>query len=119
MSPRGDLILIVDDDADIRDALAELLSTEGYVVLSAEDGQAALDLLTYGNRPKVILLDLMMPRMNGLEFLEKSRPDHANIPVIVVSANRGYEASDLGVFEIMRKPLSADTLISAIERAAA
>jgi CheY-like chemotaxis protein len=121
MSPAGDTILVVEDDPDFRDAVTTLLRIEGYVTIPAEDGQVALNLLEVGARPDVILLDLMMPRLNGFDFLARTRqsPQHANIPVIVVSANQGYDAADLGVFEVVRKPALADDLISAIERAAA
>jgi CheY-like chemotaxis protein len=121
MSPAGDTILVVEDDPDFRDAVTALLRMEGYLAIAAEDGQVALNLLAVGAKPAVILLDLMMPRLNGFEFLERARqsPLHANIPVIVVSANQGYQAADLGVFEIVRKPALADDLLSAIERAAA
>jgi CheY-like chemotaxis protein len=121
MSPSGDTILVVDDDSDFRHALTMLLRLEGYLVIPAEDGQVALNLLDVGARPSVILLDLMMPRLNGFDFLARTRQSlqHANIPVIVVSANQGYDAVDLGVFAIVRKPAEADDLLSAIERAAA
>jgi len=118
---RGD-ILIVDDDPDIRDALGECLRYEGYDVHSAADGRDALDRLEFGLRPSVILLDLMMPVLNGFDVLNalKNRPEWSSIPVVVVSANRGYQAEDLaGAVSILRKPVNMDRLIAAVEQAAA
>ena len=113
-------VLIVDDDPDIRDAVGECLRYEGYDVHSAADGRDALDRLEYGLRPAVILLDLMMPVLNGFDVLEalKSRPEWKSIPVVIVSANRGYEAEDLsGAVSILRKPVNVDRLIEAVQQA--
>src|SRR3712207_5422385 len=81
-------ILLVEDDSDVREALAYLLSDQGYDVACAEDGQQALSYLHAGYKPGVILLDIMMPRMNGYEFraAQKREPEIASIPVIVLSA---------------------------------
>ena len=120
-SPRRD-VLIVDDDPDIRDAVGECLRYEGYDVHSAADGRDALARLEYGLRPDVILLDLMMPVLNGFDVLEalKSRPEWKSIPVVIVSANRGYEAEDLsGAVSILRKPVNVDRLLAAVEQAVA
>ena len=121
VSPTGDTILVVDDDADIRDAISLVLRSEGYSVIPAEDGQSALDVLGYGAVPRVILLDLMMPRLNGLEFLEHARDllRDRDIRVVVVTANQGYAAEDLGVCAVLRKPMDAQDLIQAVEQAAA
>jgi len=114
-------VLLVEDDADIRDAVDVVLRDQGYRVIPAIDGQVALEMLMAGAKPHVILLDLMMPRVNGFEFLQRAREilNLARIPVIVVSANQGYDPEDLRVFEVVRKPLEIDRLIDAIERAAA
>jgi len=115
-------VLIVDDDPDIRDAVGECLRYEGYDVHSAADGRDALDRLEYGLRPAVILLDLMMPVLNGFDVLEalKNRPEWKSIPVVIVSANRGYEAEDLsGAVSILRKPVNVDRLLAAVEQAVA
>jgi CheY-like chemotaxis protein len=113
-------ILIVDDDPDIRDALGECLRYEGYDVHAAADGRDALDRLEFGLKPDVILLDLMMPVLNGFDVLEalKKRPEWRTIPVVVVSANRGYQAEDLdGAVGILRKPVNVDRLIAVVEQA--
>jgi len=118
-NPRWD-VLIVDDDPDIRDAVGECLRYEGYDVHSAADGRDALDRLEFGLKPDVILLDLMMPKLNGFDVLQalQSRPDWKRIPVVVVSANRGYVADDLvGAVSILRKPVNVDRLIEAVQQA--
>jgi CheY-like chemotaxis protein len=114
-------ILIVDDDPDIRDALGECLRYEGYSVHSAADGRDALDRLEYGLKPDLILLDLMMPVLNGFDVLAalRKRPDWSSIPVVVVSANRGYHAEDLaGAVSILRKPVNMDNLLAVVEQTA-
>src|SRR5689334_6104245 len=81
-----DTILVVDDDEDILEALRDLLRDEGYDVVAARDGRTALERLRGGLRPRLILLDLMMPTMNGYEFRREQRADPAlaGIPTIVV-----------------------------------
>ena len=102
-------ILIVDDDVALAEGLAELLEHEGYGVATARDGLAALDQLRRGLRPRVILLDLMMPRMNGWDFRREQIKDDdlKDIPVIVMSAG-GFSAAsvkaDLGDLEFVPKP---------------
>ena len=82
-------VLVVDDDADIREATQLVLENSGYRVLTATDGQQALDVLrSTEERPCVILLDLMMPVMDGFAFLHelRSRPEWQKIPVMVITA---------------------------------
>lgn len=113
-------ILIVDDDADIRESLIELISDHGYEAVGASDGRAALDQLRAGQRrPCVILLDLMMPRMDGWQFREEQRndPTLAGIPVVVLSAYEHRAAmSELGAADYLGKPVPIDALIGAIRR---
>jgi two-component system, chemotaxis family, chemotaxis protein CheY len=82
------VILIIDDDEGIRTALAEILEFSGYQVAVAADGLEAVELLEVGLEPKAIVLDLMMPRMNGWQFLEHLRadPKFQDLPVVVTSA---------------------------------
>lgn len=82
------IILIVEDDRDIRDVLAEILAEEGYQVLAAEDGAEGLRRLAEGPTPDLILLDLMMPRMDGYQFREEQRknPEWSPIPLVLLTA---------------------------------
>lgn len=109
--------MVVDDDADIRHALGVCLNSEGYEVQLCIDGRDAIDRLGFGLRPAAIVLDLMMPRMNGFEVLQalRAEPGWCDIPVVIVSANRGYEANDLGVSQVLRKPFELADLIAALE----
>lgn len=113
---RSCVVLVVDDDQDIRIALQECLDAEGHEVASSANGVEALELLQNGLRPDVIILDLMMPGMNGLEFLEALRRDArwSRVRVIVASANRGYSPEDLGVEAVLRKPFPLDDLCGAV-----
>ena len=109
--------MVVDDDADIRAALRFCLHSEGYDVQLCMNGRDAIDRLDFGLHPAAIVLDLMMPGMNGLEFLDvlKADPRWSCIPVVVISANRGYSAEDLGVSAVLRKPFELADLINALQ----
>src|SRR4051812_3377370 len=113
------VVLVVDDDFDIREALSDVLASEGYSVVTAADGGEALERLRGGVRPAVMLLDLMMPRVSGVEVIDALRKDESlrQIPVVVCSANRGYGADDLGVHDVLRKPISVEELLEAVARA--
>jgi CheY-like chemotaxis protein len=116
-------VLIVDDDLDIRDSLAEVLEIEGYRVAKAKNGREALRMLQTGQRPAVILLDLMMPVMNGWQFraAQASDPTIATIPVVVLTAdsNAREKAAEIGAQAFLRKPLDLRTLLDTIGRWAA
>ncbi len=105
-------VLVVDDDFDIRECISELLAAEGFDVHSASNGREGLDLLETAH-PGVVVLDLMMPVVNGWEFLEeqKRRPDVARVPVVVVTASD----STPDVACILRKPIDIDELFEAVE----
>ena len=113
-------ILLVEDDCDVREALAETLRDEGYTVECAGDGQEALDYLRGGRRPGLILLDLMMPRMSGSEFrmVQKVDPALQHLPVVQLSADGRMEekARTLETAGAVRKPIDLPELIAVIER---
>ena len=112
-------ILIVDDDDDIRELLAEVLEDEGYRVATARNGLDALTQLRAGGaRPSMILLDLMMPVMNGFQFLEAFRRDPAlsPIPIAVVSAHGGLGPAERAAIAapILAKPLALPRLLEVV-----
>ena len=114
-------VLIVDDDPDILAALGELLESEGYEVTMVTDARAALSHLRDGLRPCVILLDLMMPGMNGWDFRTEQLKDIdlRDIPVVIVTAANVTEATlkaQLGDVALLRKPAVEDELISIVRR---
>jgi len=116
----GHLILVVDDDRDIRDSLIETLEDHGYRAAGAANGVEALSVLqTSPERPCLILLDLMMPVMDGQEFREEQlkNPVWAEIPVVVISAYADVEAQARSLAaEYMRKPLALRPLIDVVRR---
>lgn len=116
-SPR---VLIIDDDHGIREALRMVLTDEDIGCVLAGNGAEALELLNAGLRPDVIVLDLMMPVMNGWEFraAQLAAPRLAAIPVIVLSAATDSPARlrALGLDEVLRKPVDLGRLFAALER---
>ncbi len=114
-------ILVVEDDRDIRDSVVEILEDEGYGVSAAGDGLQALELLAAGaQKPDLILLDLMMPRMNGFQFREAQlqHVEHAAIPVAVLTAdgNAMEKARTLKADGFLRKPLRIEPLLDVVQR---
>lgn len=105
----GRAVLVVDDDADIRETISDVLADKGYHPLTASNGDEALRVLDGGEHPCVIFLDMMMPVMSGAEFLEviEERGSAGQIPVVVVSA---HVDSVEGVADVLRKPFSVDRL---------
>lgn len=112
-------ILVVEDDVDLRDSLIEVLEEAGYVAMGAEDGRAALEQLSAARRPPdLILLDLQMPNMNGLEFRDEQKKlgALAKIPIAVVSAdpNASEKARAIDARALFRKPLRVSQLLAVI-----
>ena len=112
-----DHILIVEDDEELRDSLADALELEGHRVVGVEHGEAALRHLKSGARPCVILLDLMMPVMDGWQFRreQKQDPTIAGIPLIVITAT-GKRPVLVDADELVMKPLDLGRLFEAIDR---
>jgi CheY-like chemotaxis protein len=111
-------ILIVEDDADTRDMIGRFLELEGYAVETAANGRQALDRLDAGARACVILLDLMMPVMDGWEFrrIQVSHSTLSKIPVIVFSAAGRDRMSQIDANEYLSKPVDLDELLDRISR---
>jgi CheY-like chemotaxis protein len=113
-------VLIVDDDPDIREALVDVLTDHGYSSHAVAHGAAAMAVLKTGLRPCLILLDLMMPVMDGVTFRQHqlADPDLKELPVLVISAGTSLSihAAALGAVESLRKPLDLDKLLEAVAR---
>jgi CheY-like chemotaxis protein len=113
-------ILIVEDDFDIREALTQILETEGYPVAGATNGREALDYLSSHQPPCVILLDLMMPVMDGWQFREAQQrdPNLSKIPVVVISADASVmqKAASINAVGYLKKPIELDHLLEIIGR---
>ncbi len=107
--------MIVEDDVDVRELVADVLASDGHFVMQAGNGKEALDMLHAGASPALMLLDMMMPILSGPELLELMRVDEAlaKLPVVVVSA---FDAGNVpGVKRFVRKPVSAATLRELVE----
>jgi CheY-like chemotaxis protein len=117
--PKHKTVLLVEDDPDIREGMADVLRDAGKWVVEAEDGQDAFAKLNFLGRPCLILLDLLMPRMDGYEFLNrlKERPDAPHFPVLVLSAHASADAVEHypGVVGTLRKPFQVKTLLSWVD----
>src|SRR5215471_8229695 len=119
--PMSKLILIVEDDLDVSRLLAEILEAEGYRTAIAANGREALDHLTKNSHyPDLILLDMMMPVMDGWKFREEQRklPAVASIPVVIVTADgdvRGKAAS-IQAAGYVAKPITLRGLLDEVER---
>lgn len=119
MEPLPADILLVDDDPAVRDSFREVLEEEGFRVMMAQHGLEALDLLRHMPLPRLIILDLMMPVMDGWSFLEAQRLDSVlrTIPVVVLSARvlSDREAEQLGIGLYLRKPINLVSLLMIVE----
>ncbi len=107
-------IVVIEDDTDLRETLKDLLEMEGFRVVTASNGREGLRLLEQKGQPCLILLDLMMPVMNGWEFLEALRRDQqAQTPVAVVSAAADVDdvERDYGC-SVLKKPVSLERLFA-------
>lgn len=113
MAKADQVILVVDDEEGLRDALSRLFEDEGYTVISAESGEQALEMLQQ-TRVDLILTDMRMPGMSGIELLKEVRETHGNIGVIILT---GYgeiesyiEAMNFGAMEYVSKPFRVNEL---------
>lgn len=113
-------VLLVDDNDDAREALAFLIEQDGGEVVQARNGREALRLLEQGLRPCVILLDLMMPQLDGWAFRGEQRklPGAEDVPVVIYSASPTVEADAraLDVAGWLQKPLDFDELLATVRR---
>jgi CheY-like chemotaxis protein len=111
-------VLVVDDDSDVRAELSEALFDEGFQVALAGDGAEALRLLRDGIHPALILLDLMMPTMNGWEFVAEraAHPELGGAPIVLMSGSRLPPGTTIPDGDFLPKPIRLDVLLAAVRR---
>lgn len=114
-------VLVVDDDEDIRDTVVLILQVDGYLVAAASDGGAALRWIESHGPPSMILLDMMMPGMNGEDFVHALRKldcNLAQVPVVILTADTRAEekAKTLGVQACLQKPVELRELEETVHR---
>ena len=117
-------VLVVDDEADIRKSVRMILAKAGYDVIEAEDGAAGVKTVKSGDNPlalNVIVCDLNMPKMDGMEAIPYFRSQFPSCPVIVLTgagtAERAATLFKQGVIEFLSKPVDRDKLLSAVKKA--
>ena len=114
-------ILVVDDEKVVRDGCHRVLTGKGYDVLSAEDGQKAMELLSK-EAVDLILLDLKMPVLSGEEVLEMAAQSYPDIPVIIITGHgtvdTAVECMKKGAYDFITKPFQIDQFLLTINRAA-
>jgi DNA-binding response OmpR family regulator len=113
-------ILLVDDDRELAEGLRALLEKQGYKVVQATDGHQAKTVI-YNQKPDLVILDMMMPRMGGYPVLEHFRGKPDVPPIIMITANEGSRhkayAEYLGVVDYIRKPFAMERLLEAVNKA--
>jgi CheY-like chemotaxis protein len=115
-------LLVIEDDEGVRDSIAAILREEGHTVDTAASGLEALRRLDEGPLPTLIVLDLMMPEMDGIDFRRAQLADPAlrDIPVIIISARPdvALQAAELGAEDYLRKPMSFEELLHVVQNRA-
>lgn len=118
--PSNRAVLVIDDDDDVRESLVDVIRETGRQAFGTGSADAALGLLETVPRPCLILLDIMMPGMNGFEFIEvvQKRPDAVDFPILVISASSAIERAKYytAVLGALRKPIGLHDLRAALDR---
>ncbi|HEX8948873.1 MAG TPA: response regulator, partial [Dissulfurispiraceae bacterium] len=113
-------VLIVDDEEGIRESLSGIFEDEGYNVLTASSGEEALDAVKE-HTPDIMLLDVWLPRMDGIETLSKLREMEERLPVVIISGHGNIElavkATKFGAYDFLEKPLSLEKVLIVAKRA--
>ncbi|MFC1502396.1 sigma-54-dependent transcriptional regulator [bacterium] len=113
-------ILIVDDDPKIRLVLADRLQASGFIICQAHNGKRGLEMVS-ADKPDLVLLDLQMPEMSGLEVLKRLLKDTPNLPVIILTAHgsieHAVEAMKLGAYDFLPKPCKPDHILLVVQKA--
>src|SRR5438552_13215775 len=116
----SETILVVDDEEKIRHTLRGVLAYEGFEVLEAPDGRRALELLQHA-APRLAIVDVWMPEMDGIELVERMRNQAPGVPIIVISGHGTIETAvrviRLGAFDFLEKPFPLDALLGVVGRA--
>jgi two-component system response regulator MprA len=115
-APRRATVLLVEDDEGIRETVADSLRFEGYDVALATNGAEALEWIDAGGAPAVVLLDLVMPVMDGQELLHRLRERAEHLPVIVMTAALGAGPAAASAEMVLAKPFDLSDLLAAVER---
>src|SRR5437763_3658694 len=117
--PEQKIILVVDDDVELSDGLRAVLERQGHRVIQARDGQQGKQQI-YQQRPDLVILDMMMPRMGGYPVLEHFRGKTDAPPIIMITANEGSRhkayAEYLGVVDYLRKPFAMERLMESVQK---
>jgi CheY-like chemotaxis protein len=111
------VVLVVDDEPTLRSILAEVLRDEGYAVVTAADGQDALEIFVREN-PDLVLMDVMMPRMDGLAAYRALRalPTGTTVPIVLTSAVKTHDGLDARIDGFLPKPFDLDDLLQLVVR---
>src|SRR5215210_7415635 len=116
----GISVLVVDDEAAVRRFAVRVLQRDGYEVLEASDGAEALELLRSAKAPiDLIVSDIVMPRLNGVELMQEVATSHSHIPVVLMSGYATAALSELGIAtpcSILPKPFPAERLLAEVHR---
>lgn len=117
--PRTHTVLIVDDEEDLRFIARDVLEQQGYSVLEATDGLAALKAVEQGLKLDLIITDLMMPEMNGAELIERIRQTHPDMKFIIISGSSNRTLIEKGVADttipLLIKPFNLDDLVQYVD----
>jgi DNA-binding response OmpR family regulator len=111
-------VLIIDDDADVKEFLSGFVKNEGHLADAASDGEVALSFLKE-NKYELVLLDLKMPELNGVETLRYIRKSYADIPVVIITAEKECESikavKKMGIIDIIYKPFNIEDIRHALK----
>jgi CheY-like chemotaxis protein len=112
------VILLVEDDAEVRDAIANILRSAGFAAVPAANGLYALEHVAIFGAPALVIVDLTMPVMDGRQFLAERRKwaSLTHVPFVVLTANATATAAELAVAEVLRKPVDAEQLLAVARR---
>lgn len=114
------IIMLIEDDSDIRNGIAAVLTLGGFRVMSAANGQDALAQLAKGPKPDLILLDISMPIKDGVQFRKEQEMDAslASIPVVIMTAHEYAESKrfEVGAKDVLKKPFEIDAMLEIIRR---